>query len=61
MDSIKKGNKEVQERILIMQKEKDKVRDMASYLITNLCNLWNLYVNFNEKEYWQFNLPYLFL
>ena len=29
MDSIKKGNKEVQERILIMQKEKDKVCDMA--------------------------------
>ena len=25
MDTIKKGNKEVQERILIMQKEKDKV------------------------------------
>ena len=29
MDSIKKGNKEVQERILIMQKEKDKVCDTA--------------------------------
>ena len=46
MDSIKKGNKEVQERILIMQKEKDKVCATAYYFITNPLKLkrwfrWN--------------------
>ena len=36
MDTMKKGNKEVQERILLLQKEKDQV---SKSLLTRACNV----------------------